>query len=311
MPSVHSTSNKRIKTEMSRVQKGVAMMAASSDHGNTDNDQKTCLRKSTRVRKQIKFVNGERKVITGSSVNNNATIRRPERKIDKLDTSVKLGSKVKSVRSDKTKCRANAKHCATKDEVKQSKCETKAKKAYNKFYDGVQISVNSDEELDFDDDFVDMMGEDDGSIDQDLREQNTDDSENLNEHSMLRQDQGDQHRSADGSSAVKKQKNSSRIGNLESTVSDNIGLGATSDSMNEEDMVMNNPHLRKLLNKMLDERIGNAKKHGETSTSNLLSGTESLGTRNAGRSPKISMQQSANKVIKSPSDTTIYAPALN
>ena len=40
--------------------------------------------------------------------------------------------------------------------------------------------------------------------------------------------------------------------------------------MNEEELVMNNPHLRKLLNKMLDERIQEAKKRGETSESEIL-----------------------------------------
>ena len=32
-------------------------------------------------------------------------------------------------------------------------------------------------------------------------------------------------------------------------------LGATSSTLTEEQLIMNNPHLRKLLNKMLDERI--------------------------------------------------------
>ena len=33
-----------------------------------------------------------------------------------------------------------------------------------------------------------------------------------------------------------------------------LDLGATSSSLTEEHMIMNNPHLRKLLNKMLDKK---------------------------------------------------------
>ena len=49
-----------------------------------------------------------------------------------------------------------------------------------------------------------------------------------------------------------------------------LALGASSTSVTEEDMIMNNPHLRKLLNKMLDERINSAKSKGESSNSELL-----------------------------------------
>ena len=75
-------------------------------------------------------------------------------------------------------------------------------------------------------------------------------------------------------------------------------LGATSSSMNEEELVMSNPHLKKLFNKMLDERIKKANESGETSTSQILSMM----------TPKSNKR--GKEVIKSPSDMTVYIPAL-
>ena len=80
-----------------------------------------------------------------------------------------------------------------------------------------------------------------------------------------------------------------------------MGLGKTSSSLTEEQLIMNNPHLKKLLNKMLDERIQNARTNGESSHSELLTGKESHKEPNRGN---------VVKIMKSPSDTMIYVPAL-
>ena len=80
-----------------------------------------------------------------------------------------------------------------------------------------------------------------------------------------------------------------------------MGLGETSSSLTEEQLIMNNPHLKKLLNNMLDERIQNARTNGESSHSELLTGKESHKEPNRGN---------VVKIMKSPSDTMIYVPAL-
>ena len=146
------------------------------------------------------------------------------------------------------------------------------------FCDGIQLSVNSDKELDYVDD---LLGEEEGSIDQDDQD---------NDISQL---------DVPGDSA--------------NTVSD-FQLGATSASLNDEQVVMNNPHLCKLLNKMLDERMEEAHQKGETSSSQLLThttpGSATKGKVNVQRGISTNVNETTNKLIKSPSDTTIYAPAL-
>ena len=66
---------------------------------------------------------------------------------------------------------------------------------------------------------------------------------------------------------VKDQRNVIRDKNTESE----MALGATSSTFTDEQMIMNNPHLRKLFNRMLDERINDAREKGESSGSELLS----------------------------------------
>ena len=101
-------------------------------------------------------------------------------------------------------------------------------------FDGVQVTVNSDEEDELDLDYADDLNCDDeeGSI-MEEEEQNIDNNTE-SENNVLR-------------------------------------LGATSANLSEEEMIMNNPHPKRLLNKMLDERIQNAKKSDESSGSELLS----------------------------------------
>ena len=94
-----------------------------------------------------------------------------------------------------------------------------------KLTDDIQVTVNSDEELDDEDDIDILLGEE-GSID----------------------------------------------GDTEELMDSAIILGATLDTLNDEELVMSNPHLKKLFNKMLDERIKKAAaEHGETSDSRILS----------------------------------------
>ena len=83
-------------------------------------------------------------------------------------------------------------------------------------------------------------------------------------------------------------------------------------------MILNNPHLKKLLNRLLHERIQEVKDKGENSNSQLLSKKVPSTIPNT---RKVIADRSNNKntgnrlesvkVIKSPSDTTIYVPALS
>ena len=151
---------------------------------------------------------------------------------------------------------------------------TKAKKTDLLINDGIQVSVLSDKE---DLDYVDNVTD----VDQD------------DKNGSINQDQG----SSDDT--------------MDSQIEGGIGLGATSASLNDEEQILNNPYLKKLLEKMLDERIKNAKGKGESSTSELLtSRTPNQTTKESGEKGKQSQQKSKNNLIKSPSDTTIYAPAL-
>ena len=59
-----------------------------------------------------------------------------------------------------------------------------------------------------------------------------------------------------------------------------IILGASSSTLNDEDMIMQNPHLKKLFNKMLDDRIKKTAVSGETSNSRLLTSLTPPGSKN-------------------------------
>ena len=84
---------------------------------------------------------------------------------------------------------------------------------------------------------------------------------------------------------------------------------------------MNNPHLKHLLDKMLDERIRDATSKGESSGSRLLTSMtpKDIKPQQNSRSSankiiskaKTVNQGNTNAIVKSPSDTTIYALALN
>ena len=192
-----------------------------------------------------------------SGFNNNAQLDHVD------DPSVKRTklSKSKQVRSKKSPQVVN------KDRV-----------SHNNF-DGIQISVNSDEEeLNYEDD-VTLGNMDEDEVD----------SNSVHEHVQ------DSH--------VDEGQRSQRSLQPES-VDNGLMLGATSTSITDEEMVMNNPHLKKLLNKMLDERIQAAKVSGETSGSQLLTKlTPNVNTKK---------RQSQNTgMVKSPSNTTIYIPVLH
>ena len=91
--------------------------------------------------------------------------------------------------------------------------------------------------------------------------------------------------------------------------------GAASNYESDEEYVMNNPSLRKLFNKLLDEWIKQASEKGESSSSKLLTslsptrkGMDKSTPKNLKKIP--TYRTAKDKVVKSPSDTTIYAPAL-
>ena len=75
-----------------------------------------------------------------------------------------------------------------------------------------------------------------------------------------------------------------------------------SNEKQAEQQLLGNPALRKLFNQLLDERIKQAKKVGETSGSNLLSTLTPQKRVTGGINNQVN--------VKSPSDTTIYAPAF-
>ena len=151
-------------------------------------------------------------------------------------------------------------------------------------FDGIQVSVNSDdEELDYEDDLLDQGEEDE--------------IDSMDEDSMVAQNQAAQARSGKQSPA--------KGNNIVDHTENDMALGTSSASLTDEELVMNNPHLRKLLNKMLDERILEASKRGESSNSQLLTKMTPQNQNSAGKKQKQGMH-----VVKSPLDTTIYIPAL-
>ena len=153
--------------------------------------------------------------------------------------------------------------------------------------------MNSDkEELDYEDDLMDA--EDGDSMSQDFHDQ-----EDLSDKDLRVVEP------AEAESNNQQRQNVPVCAVGASETSNGLALGTTSTSMLDEEMVMNNLHLKRLLNKMLDERIQQTHKSGETSSSQILTKMtptdQSKSTSNQGRS----------NIIKSPSDTTIYVPVLN
>ena len=159
----------------------------------------------------------------------------------------------------------------------------------NKIDDGIKISVGADmssdeEELDYEDD---LMDED--------------------EHGSIEAEDFRQNEDLEVTDEVEEP---TRRGNAKSLVTDSeIMLGASSSTLNDEEMVMSNPHLKKLFNKMLDERIKQvAAKEGESSRSQILT---SLTPQHVDKTPERTGKVKNSNVIKSPSDTTVYAPTLS
>ena len=109
-------------------------------------------------------------------------------------------------------------------------------------------------------------------------------------------------------------------GSMDEAVEDSeMHLGASGSSIDEQEKLLKNLALRKLFNQLLDERIKQATQEGEGSKSTLLT---SMSPMSNGQSrtgaPKIREGQTnltigrrvVNNVVKSPSDTTVYIPAL-
>ena len=84
-----------------------------------------------------------------------------------------------------------------------------------------------------------------------------------------------------------------------------LNLNASETTMDEEQLLLSNPGLKKLFNKMLDDRIRQANQSGECSNSQLLM-TLTPNNRNQGKSA----MAVKDPMVKSPSDTTIYVPAF-
>ena len=178
--------------------------------------------------------------------------------------------------------------------------------ANQKLFDGIQVSVNSDDEeeeleLDYNDDV--LMQEEDVDLDQEF----------LDEHT-------------EGNFLIETQnKERNGVSNVENTSqsppSAALALGTTSASLNEEQVILNNPHLCKLLDRMLDEHIKDAKIRGESSSLALLTTMKPQDEQDQVRTTK-QLQNTSKKrvegaagaaatgIIKSPSDTTIYVPAI-
>ena len=164
---------------------------------------------------------------------------------------------------------------------------TQTKKAINnkRFNDGVQVSVNSDEKLDCEDDV--LLGED-------------------HDNGSINEMQNDESQKGKDSCEVVRD----RVQNEDDSTNSDIILGTTSVNMSDEELVMSNPHLKKLFSKMLDERIKQTNKNRESSSSRLLS-TLSLQVATAKKGNVEEKVGQGNPLIKSPSDTMIYTPALN
>ena len=86
-----------------------------------------------------------------------------------------------------------------------------------------------------------------------------------------------------------------------------MDLGATSASLTDDELIMNNPHFKRLLNKFFNKHIQDVKRNGKTSGSELISKITSPQIN----SEKRQQSQGRTALIKSPSDTTIYASVLH
>ena len=204
------------------------------------NDQKQISTRSSMVAKKVANVNKE---CDSDSDTSEITFNKLKKR--------RVTQKRKLVIDSQENHKANGKRC--------SKCQNNNATVFTveKHSDGVDVEVEVDEELDYDDFEQDSMIEDgtesDASIEQD---------ENHSE----------------------------------------IDLDATGQTINQEKELLANPALRKLFNQLLDERIKQATEKGESSGSTLLSTMSPTSNAKGGKFKE--------GLVKSPSDTTIYAPAF-
>ena len=184
-------------------------------------------KRASKAKQKIDFIYENDK----ESVNNNAQVT-PNPKNKKAE--FKLEKKTEK----------NLGNCKAK-----SKEECSGQKCINHIFDGVQVTVNSDEEeLDYEDDILD----------------NNEDEMDYSE------DKHDEHQTVvspqDKCTPLHNTSHDKEIGQRSTeNESVNMALGATSTTLMDEELVLNNPHLRKLLNKMLDKRIQDARNKGESS----------------------------------------------
>ena len=198
-----------------------------------------------------------------------------------------LGQSQCKMRKHGVKSRTNKSQLSKKEKKQTSKISHK--RLMHDVFDGIKVAVNSDdeEELDYDD----ILEDEDSSMYQ------------------------DQHDQQEGAPVPDQQNENMDCGQNAgvTSVNNSLDLGASAD----EQTIMNNPHLRKLLNKMLDERIQEAQSRGESSGSQLLTrmtppsaiaadANQASGQKSSGKKNK----NQGNTMVKSPSDTTIYVPAL-
>ena len=255
-PKVGEVSNRRNLSKRNLIQKGRKTVARNGNQCKQSPKSRRLSKRVVKAKRKLDFVYDGDKV-EAKKINKQAVSKNNNACLD-------LGKVRKLVRNQESK-------------VKHEHDHNRVVTVKNKF-DGIQISLNSDEEeLDYDDI---VSQEEEGSIDQ-L-------SENGEENNNAKND---------------------------------TTLGTSSSNFADEQTIMNNPHLHKLLNKMLDERIKIATS-GECSLSQLLSkmtptnsadkmeNVNKVNKDGSDKKKKTGKQGMSINVVKSPSDTTIYAPAL-
>ena len=202
----------------------------------------------------------------------------------------------KKVKLDLIGVKSSQKNDVKKDlKAMNNKAELKVTGTYiYNLFDGVQVTVNSEvEEEDLD--YIDDVSDDAESMNLDVQ----------NDRNFILAEGGNV---SDENASNKSSKLIEHERNADSEDSNAIDLGATSKSLMDEQMVMNNPYLKRLLNKMLDERIQQASSAGETSKSQLL--TRMTPPQAADTARKVATGRNG-QAIKSPSNTTIYVSVLN
>ena len=280
---------KRRKIKNSEIDNVDTATIAMMPHGNSNKGDtliKPTSVRQTRVKRKINFRTfndiGEKESLSG--INNNAQIVQVEHgKIESKQTC--NSSKVNKVIQHHNNCKEGYVH---RSHVGQNQSKKNS--------DGIQVTVNSDEEEELDYDDVLLTEGDD--IDSFCGEVKPDDTRITNLVIQTNKKQQEQPTRRELENSQNDTDGGDHEHDSQMMTDSALILGATSASMNEEEQVMSNPHLKKLFNKMLDERIKKANEAGETSTSQILT---SMTPKNSKR---------GKEIIKSPSDTTVYVPAL-